>query len=99
MAQPEPEPIQVAVATVPDPIPMPEEVPSPVAPVAFSSPANPIDLSADLEKAGLKLVETTSNTAYVATPSMPAQPLGRKPKPATVINSEPLQMVETQRKE
>jgi ribonuclease E len=37
----------------------------------------------------------TSHAAPVADVFAPAQPLGRKPKPAPVIVNEPLQMVET----
>jgi len=65
---------------------------------AITTPANPIDLSAELSQAGLQLVETrTATTAPQVQP--PVQPLGRKPKPAPVISNEPLQMVETQSRE
>ncbi|MEW6164349.1 MAG: Rne/Rng family ribonuclease [Pseudomonadota bacterium] len=60
-----------------------------VAPVATA------DLSEELEKAGLQLIETASAPAAPVTQA-PVQTLGRKPKPAPIINNEPLQMVETQ---
>jgi ribonuclease E len=56
----------------------------------------PANLSAELDKAGLQLIETAASPApSVATP--PAQQLGRKPKVAVTIPAEPLQMVETQK--
>jgi ribonuclease E len=54
----------------------------------------PVDITGTLQKVGLELVET-SHSAPPADSFAPAQPLGRKPKPAPVIVSEPLQMVET----
>ena len=57
--------------------------------------AAPIDLSANLEQAGLVMIETQAKPA--ATPAEPAPVLGRKPRPAVVIAEEPLQMVETHR--
>ncbi len=81
----EPAPVAVAAATM-------------VAP-AITAPENPIDLSSELEKAGLQLVETSGVAPQTPAVQAPAQPLGRKPKPAPVINNEPLQMVETQNRE
>jgi ribonuclease E len=75
-----------AVATAP------AEEPKAAAPV--TAPENPIDISVELEKAGLQLVET-SGMAPAAVQPAAAPKLGRKPKPAAVISSEPLQMVET----
>lgn len=76
---------------------------TPIAATAVASPLiapeNPIDLSSELEKAGLQLVETSGSVAQIPVPQTPAPQLGRKPKPAPVINSEPLQMVETQNRE
>ena len=54
----------------------------------------PVDLSGSLQQAGLELVET-SHAAPPADSFAPAQPLGRKPRPAPGIVNEPLQMVET----
>jgi ribonuclease E len=81
----EPAPVVAAAATT-------------VAPV-ITAPENPIDLSSELEKAGLQLVETSGAAPQAPAQQVPAQPLGRKPKPAPVISNEPLQMVETQSRE
>ena len=77
----EPAPV---VAAVPDPIIVP---PAP-------KPA-PVDLSGSLQQAGLVMIETSNAAPRPASAAEPAQPLGRKPKPAPVIANEPLQMVET----
>ncbi len=69
-----------------------------IAPVAIAAPTPAADLSANLQQAGLQMIETSSATATPAATSVPQQ-LGRKPKPAAVIINEPLQMVETQHKE
>jgi ribonuclease E len=74
---------QIVAAQVADPIIVP---PAP-------KPA-PVDLSGSLQQAGLVMIET-SHAAPAADTFAPAQPLGRKPKPAAVIANEPLQMVET----
>jgi ribonuclease E len=88
---------------VPTPAPAAEPIPQfvtapsqPVMPVAdpIIVPPTPVDLKGSLQQAGLELVET-SHAAPPADSFAPAQPLGRKPKPAPVIVSEPLQMVET----
>jgi ribonuclease E len=86
-AEPVPQPIaaqpQAAAPVVAEPIIVP---PAP-------KPA-PVDLSGSLQQAGLVMIET-SHAAPAADTFAPAQPLGRKPKPAAVIANEPLQMVET----
>ncbi len=69
-----------------------------IAPVAIAAPTPAADLSANLQQAGLQMIETSSATAAPVATSVPQQ-LGRKPKPAAVIINEPLQMVETQHKE
>lgn len=51
------------------------------------------DFSANLEQAGLIMVQTV-HTAPAANLA-PTQPLGRKPKPVIIAPSEPLQMIET----
>jgi len=100
------EPIPLPVA-VPAPAPVAESAPQfvaappqPVAPVAdpiivppAPKPA-PVDISGSLQQAGLVMIET-SHAAPPADTFAPAQPLGRKPKPAPVIVNEPLQLVET----
>jgi ribonuclease E len=105
------EPIVTTAVAVAEPAPLPVAVPTPVvaaepapqivaAPVAdpiivppAPKPA-PVDLSGSLQQAGLVMIET-SHAAPAADTFAPAQPLGRKPKPAAVIVNEPLQMVET----
>jgi ribonuclease E len=85
----EPAAVVEAVA-VPESLPVPANIPA-----AIAMPAEPIDLSNELQKAGLQLIETSGKTG-VPVVETPAQPLGRKPKPVAVISNEPLQMVETQ---
>ncbi len=102
IAEPVPLPVVVPVAA-----PAAEAAPQVVA--AAPRPAMPVvdpiivppapkpaavDLSGSLQQAGLVLIET-SHAAPAADSFAPAQPLGRKPKPAPVIVNEPLQMVET----
>ncbi len=98
-----------AIEAVVEPVPVlaspvvEETAPQPVAvqdtiPVVIIPPAEPVDMSAELQKAGLQLIETVS-AAPVSMVNTPVQPLGRKPKPPTILNDEPLQMVETQPKE
>ncbi|HQR03185.1 MAG: Rne/Rng family ribonuclease [Proteobacteria bacterium] len=65
-------------------------------------PASPVVATAvptaNLQEAGLIMIETSSASAAQApVSSVPAQPLGRKPKPVAIVADEPLQMVETQR--
>ncbi|MCX7154860.1 MAG: ribonuclease E/G, partial [Rhodocyclales bacterium] len=93
------EPIPVLTAA-PAPVAASIPQPQPAAPVAnpiivppAPKPA-PVDLSGSLQQAGLVMIET-SHAAPAADTFAPAQPLGRKPKPAAVIVSEPLQLVET----
>jgi ribonuclease E len=99
------EPAAPSAVAVPAPAPEVEAAPQVVAapaqtampaadPIIVPSAPAPVDLSGSLQKAGLELVET-SHSAPPADSFAPAQPLGRKPKPAPVIVSEPLQMVET----
>jgi ribonuclease E len=83
----------VAAATVPAAAP---QQPSPQ-PASIAPPVKPIDLSDELQKVGLQLVETVNTAPNVPAPD-PAQPLGRKPKTVVVNTEEPLQMVETQHK-
>jgi len=87
----------------------PAEAPAPVlisAPAVIEVPATPpaaavtppppvVDLTANLQQAGLQMIET-SHAVVVPVASSEAKPLGRKPKSAVVIPAEPLQMVETQ---
>ncbi|MCK9382873.1 MAG: Rne/Rng family ribonuclease [Sulfuritalea sp.] len=100
----EPIPLPVAApAPAPAAEPAPQFVaapPQPVTPVAepiivppAPKPA-PVDLSGSLQQAGLVMIET-SHATPAADAFAPAQPLGRKPKPAPVVVNEPLQMVET----
>jgi len=88
---------QPAVA-IPEPEQAPQPTPSPAVAAAVSLPAAkpsaPVDLSTELQKAGLQLIET-SRAAPALAASAPAQPLGRKPRPAPTVNAEPLQRVET----
>ncbi|MEW6514738.1 MAG: Rne/Rng family ribonuclease [Pseudomonadota bacterium] len=83
------EPVAV-IEVAPEPTPVSANIPA-----AIAAPAEPIDLSNELQKAGLQLIETSSK-ASAPVIEAPAQPLGRKPKPVAVISNEPLQMVETQ---
>ena len=62
------------------------------------APAAPTSVSSELEKAGLQLIETSAPPASPAG-DLPLPPLGRKPKPAAIIENEPLQMVETQKRD
>jgi hypothetical protein len=54
----------------------------------------PVDVKETLQQVGLVMIET-SHAAPAVDSFAQAQPLGRKPRPAPVIASEPLQMVET----
>jgi ribonuclease E len=76
---------EVAVAVVAQPEPV---VQAPVVPV--------VDVAANLEQAGLVMIETAAPRGQPAAPvELPRPQLGRKPKPPVVVASEPLQMVET----
>jgi ribonuclease E len=79
-----------AIEVAPEPVPVPANIPA-----TITAPAEPIDLSSELQKVGLQLIET-SGKASAPVMEAPVQPLGRKPKPAPVLANEPLQMVETQ---
>ncbi|MDO9243787.1 MAG: Rne/Rng family ribonuclease [Rhodocyclaceae bacterium] len=93
------------IATAPAEAPTPVLISAPAAievpttlPAAVGMPPPPVvDLTANLQQAGLQLIET-SHAAVVPVTTSEAKPLGRKPKPAMVIPAEPLQMVETQPK-
>jgi ribonuclease E len=77
----------VASAPVADPI---------VVPPAPAPEAEPVDLSASLQQAGLVMIET-SGTAPREQALPEAPKLGRKPRQVQVAAAEPLQMVETRR--
>jgi ribonuclease E len=94
-------PAPVVVEPAPRPAAVPEPVvvamPPPAADPIIVSPAPQpaaVDVKESLQQVGLVMIET-SHAAPAADSFAPAQPLGRKPKPAPVIASEPLQMVET----
>ncbi|MDP1653084.1 MAG: Rne/Rng family ribonuclease [Rhodocyclaceae bacterium] len=87
-------PVKVEIIVIaPEPVAVPANIPA-----AIAAPAEPIDLSSELQKAGLQLIETSGSVAAPVAQA-PAQPLGRKPKPAAIISNEPLQIVETQHRE
>jgi ribonuclease E len=86
-------PVAVAatpVVVAPEPAATAEPIIVTPAPVAA-----PIDLGASLQNAGLVMIETSSDAPKPLPVEVPAQALGRKPKPAVAVVSEPLQMVET----
>jgi ribonuclease E len=91
-------PVEPVVVTSPVVVAVEPVVQLVVTPVTVAVPTPPVDLSANLQQAGLQMIETSTSTAAPVTASAPQQ-LGRKPKPAAVIINEPLQMVETQHKE
>jgi ribonuclease E len=76
-----------AIAATPAPVHDPIVVPPAPAPAA-------VDLGASLQQAGLVMIETSS-AAPAPSVAEAAPKLGRKPRPAQTIASEPLQMVET----
>ncbi|HZH57666.1 MAG TPA: hypothetical protein VFD96_10930, partial [Burkholderiaceae bacterium] len=59
------------------------------------SSAEPKEIAAALESAGLQLVETRSDTRDIIVTEPPVR-LGRVRKPRSVVATEPLQQVETQ---
>ena len=65
------------------------------------SPAAPIDLGETLAQSGLVMIETSRDKveAFQSQPDEPARPLGRRPRPAVQVSNEPLQQVETVRKD
>ncbi|NJD35387.1 MAG: ribonuclease E/G, partial [Betaproteobacteria bacterium] len=89
-AEPSPQPEAVAEAAV---VAMPPPAADPIVVPPASVPAV-VDIKESLQQIGLVMIET-SHAAPVADSFAPAQPLGRKPKPAPVLANEPLQMVET----
>ncbi|MCM2307953.1 MAG: Rne/Rng family ribonuclease [Sulfuritalea sp.] len=82
----------VEAAAAPEPAAAPV-VANPIIVPPAPQPA-PVDVKESLQQVGLVMIET-SHAAPVANTFAPAQPLGRKPKPAPVIPNEPLQLVET----
>jgi ribonuclease E len=94
----EPVPVEpapaVAASIVSQPVPEPAVAvqPEPVG----QAPA--IDVSANLEQAGLVMIETVASQVQSAAPiELPKPQLGRKPKAPVIVAEEPLQMVETRR--
>jgi fused signal recognition particle receptor len=89
------EPVAVVVEPAPvEPQPVPEVViavqPEPVV------PAPAVNVTANLEQAGLVMIETAATRSQSAAPiELPKPQLGRKPKAPVVVADEPLQMVET----
>ncbi|MDR2238940.1 MAG: Rne/Rng family ribonuclease [Zoogloeaceae bacterium] len=86
----------LAPAPLPDPLPnpLPEPAPIPVA-AAIPAPVAPVvDISVALRENGLVMVETRHDkpTPVSAAPEIR---LGRKPKPALVIDDAPMTQVET----
>lgn len=82
--------VQSAISALPSSV-MPIVASPPVA----HPPAPATDFSDTLQQAGLILIETKQTNQAPSTLGTPAQPLGRKPKPAPIIADEPLQMIET----
>ncbi|KON79828.1 Rne/Rng family ribonuclease [Azoarcus sp. PA01] len=65
------------------------------------APSAPIDLGLNLAESGLVMIETSRDKVQELANTLdetPAQPLGRRPRPAPVIVNEPLQQVETHSK-
>jgi ribonuclease E len=85
-------PIDVQPAVVVEAIKQPEPAPA-VAPVVVPA----VDVTANLEQAGLIMIETSGTAGAVAVAETPQPTLGRKPKAAVAVAQEPLQMVETRR--
>jgi hypothetical protein len=92
VAEPEPQPVSVAETAIAAPMPV---APAPDPIIVPPAPAV-ADIKESLQQVGLVMIET-SHAAPAADSFAPAQPLGRKPKAAATIASEPLQMVETKR--
>jgi ribonuclease E len=86
----EPVPVEPVAAVTIEPQPLPVE------PIAVKAESAPINIAANLEQVGLVMIETAAGKTLSAPPiETSSQPLGRKPKAAIAIASEPLQMVET----
>ncbi|MDP2825125.1 MAG: Rne/Rng family ribonuclease, partial [Sulfuritalea sp.] len=85
-----------AAASIPQPVAAPVAAPvgDPIIVPPAPKPA-PADISGSLHQAGLVMIETSNAAPHPAATPEPVQPLGRKRRPAPVIASEPLQMVET----
>jgi ribonuclease E len=99
VAEPAPVVVPTPAAAEPAPLPVAEAAieAKPVAEPIIVPPAPKpaaVDVKESLQQVGLVMIET-SHAAPPADAFAPAQPLGRKPKPAPVIVNEPLQMVET----
>jgi hypothetical protein len=94
------EPVVRIEATVPQPVAAVtiEPQPLPVESIAVKAESAPISVAANLEQVGLVMIETAAGKTLSAPPiETSTQPLGRKPKAAIAIASDPLQMVETHR--
>jgi ribonuclease E len=73
---------------------------SPVETVVVAAPASPIDLSRELQAAGLEWVQTDPEKAPTEQPAAVAPILGRKPRRSQAVStSEELVMVETRNNE
>ncbi|MBP9798802.1 MAG: Rne/Rng family ribonuclease [Sterolibacterium sp.] len=95
-ASPAVAPVVVQPPTAPATSAAPEASTTPAIPATpAAAPEVRVDMTASLEQAGLVLIETSATQSAPATTGGSAQKLGRKPRPAAIIASEPLQMVET----
>jgi hypothetical protein len=87
--------VEEVVESAPEPIVSIEPVPTPV---SMPTPVKPqVDISVALQETGLVMVETSRDKAPMSIPAEPEIHLGRKPKAAVVVSSEPLKQVETQK--
>ncbi|MDT3735641.1 MAG: Rne/Rng family ribonuclease [Denitratisoma sp.] len=105
-AEPALAPVPVEMAPVPiEEAAAPESAPAPVAaaepvpaPVSMPSPVKPkVDISVSLQESGLVMVETSREKASMSIPAEPEIRLGRKPKAAVPVSSEPMMQVETRK--
>ncbi len=88
-------PMQVEEVAAPEPGPMAVTEPVPT-PVSMPTPVKPqVDISVALQETGLVMVETSRDKAPMSIPAEPEIHLGRKPKAAAAISSEPMKQVET----
>ncbi len=81
---------QSPATSFPAPSPVTDPIIIPAVPAATE-----VDISGSLEQAGLVMIETSSAAPHPVAAPDPAPALGRKPRPAPTLASEPLQMVET----
>jgi ribonuclease E len=65
---------------------------------AMPAAVQPVDSGAAVAESGLVMIETSRDKAATAVVDAPAQPLGRRPRPAPVIVEVPLEQVETHNK-